>query len=668
MQNIKKICLVTAIFAVIMSAITGCESPTNTPKQAKTVKQTPVAGDYYIGNLTQAAGNVTAVTIRPREGKSTGTVTVYYDGSTALPRTAGTYNVTFNVAGADGWNAANGLYAGRLTLYTEGNGIPITNVKIAIIAPAKDTAPATTATVNTDSCTAGTVTWSPEDSQFKGDKVYTATVTLTANNGYTFFGLNSAAVNGQTADISDNTGTSARLSYTFPATDNRTVMGISIALQPTRRVYNHNDTLDLAGLMVQVYFESGSENVSFANFAARNITAIPSHGDILSAAAHNGPVTITYGSQTAATSALTVNRVDPATEDFIVSGLAQIYDGSPKAVTVTAKPGKTTGTVTVKYNGVTTVPANKGNYNVTFDVAADANYNAASGFSAGTLSIADIIIDTIGAFKTWLDAQPANTAETAYTVALNVDALSSYYTSGGAGYVLRQNTTKYVNLDLSGSTITSIGDGAFYGCDRLTSVTIPDSVTSIGNYAFQNCSGLTSVTIPNSVTSIGEQAFSVCSGLTSVTSIGSGAFSSCSELTEINVNPLNTVYTSVNGILYSKNPNNIICVPGKISGEITIPSGVTSIGDGAFENCSGLTSVTIPNSVTSIGDSAFYYCSGLTSVTIPNSVTSIGSSAFSGCSGLTSVTIGNSVTSIGDSAFYGCCGLTSVPIPNIQAT
>ena len=91
---------------------------------------------------------------------------------------------------------------------------------------------------------------------------------------------------------------------------------------------------------------------------------------------------------------------------------------------------------------------------------------------------------------------------------------------------------------------------------------------------------------------------------------------------------------------------------------------VTSIGDWAFANCSGLTSITIPNSVTSIGSEAFYYCKGLTSVTIGNSVTSIGDWAFANCSGLTSITIPNSVTSIGSSAFSGCSGLTSVTIPN----
>ena len=108
------------------------------------------------------------------------------------------------------------------------------------------------------------------------------------------------------------------------------------------------------------------------------------------------------------------------------------------------------------------------------------------------------------------------------------------------------------------------------------------------------------------------------------------------------------------------------------SGSIEIPSSIvikeveykiSSIGDKAFFDCSGLTSVTIPNSVTSIGDHAFNG-SGLTSITIPNSVTSIGDGAFFYCYRLTSFTIPNSVTSIGDLAFYYCYRLTSITIPN----
>ena len=134
---------------------------------------------------------------------------------------------------------------------------------------------------------------------------------------------------------------------------------------------------------------------------------------------------------------------------------------------------------------------------------------------------------------------------------------------------------------------------------------------------------------------LGIAAFSGCSGLTSltipsgVTSIGESAFAGCSGLTSL-----------------------------------TIPSGVTSISNYAFAGCSGLTSLTLPSGVTSIDYKTFYGCSGLTSLTIPSGVTSISDCAFSGCSGLTSLTIPSGVTSIGDWAFYGCSGLTSLTIPS----
>ena len=182
------------------------------------------------------------------------------------------------------------------------------------------------------------------------------------------------------------------------------------------------------------------------------------------------------------------------------------------------------------------------------------------------------------------------------------------------------------------------------------------SVTSIGKSAFYGCSGLTSVTIPESVMTIGDGAFGSCSSLTSVTwnaracIYDDGSFSPFSD---------SNIETFVFGDKVEQIPA-YLCdgLTGLTS--VTIPESVTSIGSGAFSQCSGLTSITIPNSVTSIGSGAFYSCSGLTSITIGESVESIGEYAFYSCSGLTSVTIPESVTTLGRAAFSLCSGLTSV--------
>ena len=214
-------------------------------------------------------------------------------------------------------------------------------------------------------------------------------------------------------------------------------------------------------------------------------------------------------------------------------------------------------------------------------------------------------------------------------------------------------------------------DGAWYDNREIKNVIINNGVTSIGKFAFSYCSNLISITIPNSVTSIGSFAFCRCTSLTSitipnsVTSIGNYAFEYCSNLTSINVDSNNEKYMSDKGVLYTKDKKSLIQYPCKKEGtEYIILQGVTSIGKGAFSNCTSLTSITIPNSVTSIGGYAFEFCSSLTSITIPNSVTSIGWYAFYCCTYLTNITIPNSVTSIGDSAFKDCRSLTSITIPN----
>ncbi|MGM9851000.1 MAG: leucine-rich repeat domain-containing protein [Muribaculaceae bacterium] len=286
-------------------------------------------------------------------------------------------------------------------------------------------------------------------------------------------------------------------------------------------------------------------------------------------------------------------------------------------------------------------------------------------------------------------------------------AIPSQVTYSGTTYTVTAIEYKafYKSTGLTSVTIpnsvTKIGESAFEGCTGLTSVTIPNSVTTIGEDAFYNCTGLTKViindisawcniefldyscyranplyyahhlyleddeitdlVIPNSVTKIGNGAFSGCTGLTSVTipnsvtTIGNDAFFDCTGLTKVIINDIsawcNIEFLSYHNPLYYA--HHLYLGDNEIT-DLVIPNSVTTIGNYAFNGCTGLTSVTIPNSVTSIGNCAFDGCKGLTSLTIPNSVTTIGNSAFWGCTGLTSVVVPNSVSSIGYQAFHIC--------------
>jgi hypothetical protein len=269
-----------------------------------------------------------------------------------------------------------------------------------------------------------------------------------------------------------------------------------------------------------------------------------------------------------------------------------------------------------------------------------------------------------------------------YTMSLSTESNGSYfevYTSSGSTTYYRNYSynipTSLKEVIITGSDIKEF---AFSNCTGLTSVTIPNGVTSIGSFSFLNCTGLTSVTIPNGVTRIGEAAFRGCSGLTSVTipngvtSIGEAAFRGCSGLTSVNFNATTLADLRSYGYVFDNAGQNAGGIMLNIGANVTkipaclfyvsvfdssgTPPKITavnfavgsvcqSIGEFAFYNCSGLTSVTIPDSVTSIGEFAFYNCSGLTSVTIPDSVTSIDYLAFSGCSGLTSITFQGTIVS-----------------------
>ena len=252
--------------------------------------------------------------------------------------------------------------------------------------------------------------------------------------------------------------------------------------------------------------------------------------------------------------------------------------------------------------------------------------------------------------------------------------------------------------------------------DNITSVVIESGVTSIGNWAFRDCTGLTSVTIPASVTSIGQSAFALCIGLASITvystscTLGTQAFNNCASGLQIKVfsdlvdtykgkenwSTYTDIITAIGGncgatATWSLSSTGVLTISG--SGAMTdlvskddqpwkgyrtsitsvvIESGVTSIGDSAFEGCSGLTSITFAEGshLTTIGVNAFYGCSNtnLKSIEIPASVTTIDNWAFMSCSYLESITIPASVTSIGNSAFESCSNLASVTVFSASCT
>ena len=274
------------------------------------------------------------------------------------------------------------------------------------------------------------------------------------------------------------------------------------------------------------------------------------------------------------------------------------------------------------------------------------------------------------------------------------------------------------------NSVTEIQQYAFAACRELSSITLPEGLSKITYRAFSQCINLTEIALPESVTEIEDFAFRDCTGLTAialgnqVTRIGNNAFYNCTTLQQFTVVEGNPVYASVDGILFDKAKTTLLAYPNAKGATYAIPDEVIAIGPGAFQGCSGLTSITlgkgiaslgsnpfascsslqeilvdaanahytsvdgvlfdksqeiliqyplsrsgfyeIPLGVTTIGDYAFCNCTKLSNITIPESVTTRGEWAFAGCAKLSTATLPDAVTSVGNSAFKQCSNLCRV--------
>jgi hypothetical protein len=265
---------------------------------------------------------------------------------------------------------------------------------------------------------------------------------------------------------------------------------------------------------------------------------------------------------------------------------------------------------------------------------------------------------------------------------------------GMNGWVLGEGAfsgcTSLTNVTI-GQSVTNIGDNAFVGCTKLATVTIPPSVVRIGLYAFVGCTSLTSIRIPAGVTSIVQD--------NSFAPYGSFPFAYCTSLTAITVDPVNPLYSSLDGALFNKNQTTLLSYPGGKTGSYTVPDTVTNVASHAFRGSAGLTSVAMPDSITTLGDGVFYDCTNLASIVMGNNLTNIGSAGFAGCYGLKSIavapfnfyyggiegvlfdksltsliqfppgrgeayTVPSGVTSIASHAFYSCTNLARVTLCN----
>ena len=285
-----------------------------------------------------------------------------------------------------------------------------------------------------------------------------------------------------------------------------------------------------------------------------------------------------------------------------------------------------------------------------------------------------------------------------------------------------------IPAEINGMDVAGIGVGAFENAINLTHVTFPEGLLYIEEDAFAYCEFITEFFIPSTVERIGERAldtdsltavhiaennafytdidgvlfnkartelimypnekpgnsyripdgvvslhelvFATCDQLTSITlsddvaEIGTEALEYCSSLSEICVTENNSWFTSVDGVLFSKDMTRIVRYPeGNTRTSYKVPDGVRVIGDSAFYICNNLYKITLPEGVTTIENYAFNSCKNLSVLNFPDTITQIGERVITFSSALRHITLPKGMTSVNEIAFWDSNGLRSITIP-----
>ena len=316
----------------------------------------------------------------------------------------------------------------------------------------------------------------------------------------------------------------------------------------------------------------------------------------------------------------------PVSSDFKITGLTHVYDGSPKQISITPKQGKSGGAITVWYDGTGGAPSEPGAYNVTFDVAGSAGFDAVYGLSAGKLSI---VVSGSG-----------DTTNDPLVMIVNMDlGYMPDINSGWRKILLPKinSEKKFVHLVLSDCTMAGTEFNPYYldstGKNKIVSIVLPDAAQSItpgislSDPVFDHFENLVSASGAN-IKTIGANAFTRMDCLESVSfpqaeNVGDGAFCQCIELAAADLRA------------------------------------ATGIGEKAFYHCEALETIELPLAK-NIGESAFSM-SGLKEINLPSAI-NIEARAFQTCVDLQKISL-TAITDIDTRTFYNCSDLNEIYMP-----